>query len=218
MRARAVRLTIPKPPPSFTANAAIARSASLSASGRRSPLRSASQRRIEPFGAARSASVRAWPLPRCGRRSTVAPAASARNAVASREPSSATITSVPGKLSWIAATVVAIVASSSRAATRTAAGSATRRSLDRRHDSVVGVRLQAVVADRAAAEQERERKAAGRRVYVVHRRQDGVTPGRDRGVTHVGGLDPDRRHVRVTEALVEPGQKRRGLAALGLDG
>ena len=70
--------------------------------------------------------VRACPLPRRGRRRTRAPAASARAAVSSRDPSSATITSAAGNLFLSVATVAAIARSSSRAATRIATGSATR--------------------------------------------------------------------------------------------
>ena len=62
-----MRFAIPKPPPRRSANAAIARSASASASGRRSPARSASQSSRRPGGASRSASVSAWPLPRRGK-------------------------------------------------------------------------------------------------------------------------------------------------------
>ena len=123
--ARAVRLTIPNPPPCRSENAAIARSASLSSSGPRSPVRSASQSSSGPGAAARSAIVRACPLPRRGRRRTRAPAASARAAVPSRDPSSATITSAAGNLFLSVATVAAITRSSSRAATRIATGSAT---------------------------------------------------------------------------------------------
>ena len=65
-------------------------------SGVRSPRTSASTSSSAPGGAARSAAESAWPLPRRGRRRTIAPAASARSAVASREPSSATITSASG--------------------------------------------------------------------------------------------------------------------------
>ena len=50
-----------------------------------------------PAGASRSASVSAWPFPRCGSRSTRAPARSASSAVPSREPSSATSTLRAGK-------------------------------------------------------------------------------------------------------------------------
>ena len=56
----------PRPPPDAAANAATARSASDSTSGRRSPRRSASQSRSGPGSSCRSASVSAWPLPRRG--------------------------------------------------------------------------------------------------------------------------------------------------------
>ena len=106
---RAIVLAIPKPPPRRSANAAIARSSPLRTSGPRSPTRSASASTSAPAGAACSPSVSACPLPRLGSSSTRAPARSASAAVASREPSSATITSAPGNCSRSAATVAAIV-------------------------------------------------------------------------------------------------------------
>ena len=77
IRRRAASFAIPKPPPCFCAKAAIARSLSPSSSGVRSPRRSASQRRRSPGAASRSPSVSAWPFPRCGSRTTRAPASSA---------------------------------------------------------------------------------------------------------------------------------------------
>ena len=107
------------------------------AAGRRA--RSASQRSRRPGRAARSASVSAWPLPRRGSRRTRAPAASAAAAVASREPSSATITSASGNASRSAATGRADPAPPRRGRRRGSSdGSATgggRR--DRRQDAVV---------------------------------------------------------------------------------
>ena len=92
---------------------------SESASGRRSPRRSASQRRSGPGSSCRSASVSACPLPRRASLITRAPASSARSAVASREPSSATTITASGNCARSASTVAPIRSSSSRAATRT---------------------------------------------------------------------------------------------------
>ena len=95
--ARRSRLTMPNPPPCLSAKAAIARSASLSRSGRRSPARSASQSSSGPSGASRSARAAPGPFPGAGGGGRVHRRASASAAVPSREPSSATITSASGK-------------------------------------------------------------------------------------------------------------------------
>ncbi len=173
---RARAFAIPKPPPRRSANAATVRSSPAPASGPRSPTRSASASTSEPGGAACSPRVRACPFPRLGSLRTRAPARSASSAVASREPSSATITSAVGNCSLSAATACAIVASSSRAATRTAAGSATRLRLDRRDDPVVGAGLEAVVPGRAAGEEQRECESSRRRFDVVHGRHPVLAP------------------------------------------
>ena len=214
-----MRLTMPKPPPCCSANAATARSDSCSSSGRRSPIRSASQSSSGPLGAARSASASAWPLPRRGNRRTLAPAASASAAVRSREPSSATITSASGNCSRRAPTVRPMRPSSSRAAIRIDRLSATRRrgGRDVGQDAVTCGLLHAVLPRDGPAEQQGEGEPARLRVQVVHAREVLLGEGFDRGCPGPGHLDTDRRHVRRGEPLVEAGEKARRRARLRAD-
>src|SRR5262249_6204544 len=101
---------------------------------------------------------------------------SGRDAVASREPSSATRISASGNCSRSAATVAPMRSSSSRAATRTTSANG----VDRRHQGVV-LLAQAVAPGRAALEQQREREAAGPLLEVVHRRETGAAQAGDGG-------------------------------------
>src|SRR5262245_35880137 len=217
MRARATVFAIPKPPPRRSAKAATVRSSPFCTRGTRSPTRSASASTSDPRGAACSPSVSACPFPRPGSLTTRAPARSASSAVASLEPSSATITSASGNCSLSAVTVMPIVPSSARAATRTAAGSATRLRLDRRDDPVVGVGLEAIVPGRAAGEEEREGESSRRRVHVVHGRHPVLAPGRYGRPAYARRLDPDYRDRRVSKSRVDAGEERRSRAALRAD-
>src|SRR4051794_5247931 len=212
---RPARLAIPKPPPWRSAKATIARSPSAAPSFARSPSRSASTRRSRPAGASRSASVSACPLPRAGRLRTRAPARSASAAVPSREPSSATITSVPGKASCNDSTVRPMFDSSSRAATRTAAISATPGGrFERRQHSVCRTRLDTVVASLGAVQEQGQCEAADCLVDVVDARNTVALKRLDGRLARVGGLGADDRDGSGDQAGVEPGQEPRGPVVL----
>src|SRR5205085_2372296 len=180
----------------------------------RSPSRSASTSKRRPAGAARSASVSACPLPRAGSRSTRAPASSAAAAVPSLEPSSATITSAFSNAARRASTVRAIIASSSRAATRTAAISATRGCLERWQHAVPGARLDPVVAGLGAVQEQGEREPADLLVDVVDAGDPVSLERRDRGFVRVRRLDTDDRHRRRDQARIETGEEAGGSVVL----
>src|SRR5918996_208706 len=210
---RPTRFAIPKPPPIRRRKAATARSAMLSASGRSDPVRSASQSRSGPGGAARSPAERASPFRSRSMRSTAAPAASARSAVRSPERPSTTITSASGKSRRSAATVAPMRTSSFRAATRIVRPSGglltlVGQRLDRRDDAV-GVVADAVVTGLGAREQERERQPAGLHVDVVHARYAQVAVALDDrggGVARGHAHDGDARPLETAdEALHERG-------------
>src|SRR6266545_1665623 len=132
---------------------------------------------------------------------------------ASREPSSATITSAPGNAPRRERTVSAIASSSSRAATRIVNGSTTRDGWQDRFSRADPVR-----AAGRAGEQERERGPAGCEVEVVHGREPAVAERRDGRRRRARLLHPDCRDVGGCKTRVQPVQEPRRLTLLRIGG
>ena len=214
---RAAVFASPRPPPTRAANAAIVSSASDSTSGRRSPRRSASQSRSGPGSSCRSASVSAWPLPRRASLITRAPASSARSAVASREPSSATTIAASGNCARSAldrpADPALLV---TRRDEHREPVRVDRRVVhpcgwdgrDRRQHAVVGRLRDAVAARLGAGEEQHEPEPAGRGVDRVDGREARQRERGNGARRRARRFGADGGHARSREAAVHAGEKR----------